>query len=320
MSALVVCSARAQSVRLDFPMQGAQGVPLGFSAPPTESRDRIELPLRGLAPEASLFATFVFEERGGDSIIITWLPEGGGPPRVLSSNLCEGVRGWNQRTLRIPAEISEEPGRIVIHEGSVNPLVRTVVLRWLSPQAVFVDGLPSQARLVNIDGRVLSDEQIDGESFLSPPDAWFGNVIEAYWHSGVEAMDQPLQFDVPIERRPDAVVLRVEMLGLASGAGAQVWVNEQFAGSLVPATSDLRDPGYFRDAGGTIRYAGWRKAALLVDPALLKDGNTSVVIESLPGSVFLKNTAFQLMFERSLEPTVVTGSDLMETPSIGNNP
>jgi hypothetical protein len=295
-----MCSTQAQSVRLDFPLQGTQATPPGFTAPPTETRGRtgrIELPLQGLVQQASLFATFVFEERPGDAIVVTWLPESEGPPQVLSSNLCEGVRGWNQRTLRIPAEIAEEAGKIVIHEGSVSPLVRAVALRWLSPQAVFVEGPAGQARLVNVDGRVLSDEQIDGESFLAPPDAWFGDVIEAYWHSGVEAMDQPLQFDVPIEKRPDAVVLRAEMLGLASDAGARVWVNEQFAGSLIPATSDLRDPGYFRDADGAIHYAGWRRAALLVDPALLSEGIASVVIESLPGSVFLKNTAFQLMFD-----------------------
>lgn len=324
LSGFVVYSARAQSVRLEFPLQRTEGVPAGFTAPPTELRGatgRIELPLRGLAQEASLFATFVFEERPGDAIVVTWLPERSGAPHVLSSNLCEGVRGWNQRTLRIPAEVAEEEGRVVIHESGVQPLLRAVVLRWLSPQAVFVDGPASHGRLLNVDGRVLSDDQIDGESFLSPPDAWFGDVIEAYWQSGVEAMDQPLQFDVPIGKRPEAVVLRAEMLGVASGAGARVWVNEQFAGSLIPATPDLRDPGYFRDADGAIHYAGWRRAALLVDPALLSDGTTSVVIEGLTGSVFLKNAVFQLMFGRQgSEPVAATGSDLMDTPPIGSSP
>ncbi len=327
MLALGLITAHAQEVVVKLPLVGNQPIPAGFSAAPFEQRTstgRIDLPLLGLAPTASVFVTFVFEERGGDSILVSWLPDDGGLPRVLSSNLCEGVRGWNQRTLRIPADIAPASGRIVVQEGSSAPLVRSILLRWMTPQSVFVDGPVSQTRLVNGDGRVLSDEQLDGESFLPPPDAWFGDVVEAYLHSGIEALDQTLEFWLSVDRHPDMAVLRAEFLGLANGSGTRVWVNERFAGWLIPATTDLRDPGYFKDESGRLRFAGWRKGSLLIDPALLTGGETSVVIEGVGSTVFLKNAALQLMFGKpagpAMEPEVLTGPDLLETPSLVGEP
>lgn len=292
--------APAQQVRLEFPLRGDGDVPAGFSAAPDEVRApvaKIELPLLALTPAASLFATFVFQENDGDAILVTWVPDSGAPPHVLSSNLCEGVKGWNQRTLRIPAEVAGEPGRLVIQENG--PLVRKILLRWLSPQAVYVDAPAGQSRLVNVDGGVLSDEQMGGEPVLSPPDAWFGEVVDAYLHSGIEPLTAPLEFAIPGERKPGAAVLIADVLGLPPGGRLPVWVNERFVGWLAPVAPDLRDPGYYRTGDGSLAYAGWRRARLLVDSELLEAGGISVVIDATPGNVFLKGTILQLMFATS---------------------
>ncbi len=284
-----------ECVAIDFPMSGRKVVASGLAAPPRQvatpdGRGYAEVLLRPARKDYQVFLTFVFREDGDRGLALFWKGDTSGRQVTLSENLAEGVVGLNRRTILLPAEISNEPGRLYVI-GRQDLLLR-LRIDWCQPATTAIAADQERPALLLGGGR-LFDRDLTGQGAMTPPDAWFGRVLDAALQDGVADISENTELVVPLKGTADTVRLRARFLGLSLGRGVRVWVNGRAAGRLVPAIPSLTDPGYVRRDKRTV-YAGWREAALLLPPDSLKDGENSILFESPGPGVYLSGAALEI--------------------------
>jgi len=303
--------ARAEDVlTLDFPITAAGKTlpahlveaPRQVAAP--DGRGYAEISLRPEEGDQDLLVTVVFDEDGGKGPLLLWLGTAG--QLTLSEDLAEGVVGPNQRTMRVPAEASASPGRLIV-QGDQSKIHR-VRLDWTAQRRVLAAADQRPVSFLMGD-RVLQNTDLTGSPVLSPPDAWLGRVFEASLQEEKESLGEGVQFAVTLDQEVTEAVLSVKVLGLPLDQSLQVWVNDHPVGRVQPAVPALADPGYLTDGEGRTAYAGWRTGTVFLPRHQLHEGENSVTLASPGGRVFIRDAALQLRAAKAEEAVPSTAPD-----------
>lgn len=292
----IAAAARGDEfVTVDFPIASRKISAAGLSAPPRQvvtpdGRGYAEILLRPARKDYRVFLTFVFREDGGRGPAVFWHGDTSGQRVTLSDNLAEGVVGLNRRTLLLPTDISGEAGRVYVL-GRQDQLLR-LRIDWTVPAATLV--APDQERpALFLGGAALLDRDVTGQAPMTPPDAWFGSVLDAALQTEVAELSENTELVVPLKGTAGAARLSARFLGLPLGRGVRVWINGKSAGRLTPAVPSLTDPGYIRRDRRTA-YAGWREGSLYLEPGVLKDGENTILFETPGPGVYLSGSALEI--------------------------
>jgi hypothetical protein len=210
---------------------------------------------------------------------------------TLSDNLADGVVGLNRRTIELPDEVASEAGHLYIM-GRQDRLLR-LRIDWCDPTTAFVAADQERPQLVQ-GGALKLDRELTGQAVMTPPDAWFGRVLDAALQDGVAELSQNTELVVPLTGAVSEARLRAKFLGLPLGKSVRVWINGRLAGRMQPALPSLTDPGYLRRTGKRATYAGWREGAIFIEPDVLKDGENSIIFESPGKGVYLSGAAMEI--------------------------
>lgn len=281
---------------IDFPVTGETLTAEGLSAPPRQvaAPDGLgyaEVWLRPVRKTNHIFLTFIFKEDGGKGPAVFWSGDVSGKQVTLTENLAEGVVGLNRRTIELPDEIAHEAGHLYIM-GRQDLLLR-LRIDWCDPLQSFVAADQERPELV-MGGAMKLDRDLTGQAQMTPPDAWFGRVLDASLQDGVADISQNTELVVPLKGVVGEARLRAKFLGLPLGKSVRVWINGKLAGRLQPALPSLTDPGYVRHGGKRANYAGWREGAIFVESGMLKDGGNSILFESPGKGVYLSGAALEI--------------------------
>lgn len=295
--ALAALALRADEfATIDFPISGRKITASGLPSPPRQVAKPdgfgyAEVLLRPVRRDSRVFLTFIFrEEAGVRGPAVFWNGDASGERVTISENLGEGVVGLNRRTILLPPAVSNEPGRLYII-GRQDLLLR-LRIDWCDPKATLVAADQEQPALF-LGGTTLLDRDVTGQAAMTPPDVWFGRVLDASLQDGVAELSENTELVVPLKGLAGTARLRARLLGLPLGKGVRVWVNGKLAGRLTPVVPSLTDPGYIRRDKRTA-YAGWREGSLLLEAGRLKDGENSIIFEAPGGSVYLSGAALEI--------------------------
>ncbi len=298
--AAVVClaslSARADEfVTIDFPITGKRIVAAGLSATPRQvaTPDGLgyaEVLLRPVRKDYRVLLTFIFNEEGGKGPAVFWSGDVSGQQVTISDNLAQGVSGLNRRTIALPAEITNESGRLYVMGRQ--DWLRRLRIDWCEPASVLVAADQERPALIS-GGGVLLGRETTGQAVMTPPDAWFGQVLDAALQDGVIDLSENTELEVPLKGAAGRIRLRAKFLGLSLGKSVRVWVNGKLAGRMQPLLPSLTDPGYVRGAKRTI-YAGWREGAIFLEAGTLVEGKNTILFESPGKGVFLSGAAMEI--------------------------
>jgi len=304
---LAVCSTVVLAddvLTVDFPITSpVASLPVRLAAAPCQvaTPDRngyAEFSLLPIQDERDLLVTVVFKEDGDKGPSLFWINEGSAQQISLSEDLAEGVKGVNQRSILIPREASAQSGRLILH-GDQSKILR-VRLDWVPLRKIFAAADQRPVAFLLSD-RFLQDTELTGSKILSPPDIWFGNILEASLQEEPESLAENVEFVVPLDQPVAQAVFTVKVLGLPLDKTVEIWINGTRAGQLQSAIPSLSDPGYLKDESGKPFYAGWRGGALHIRADLLKSGDNSIVIVRPGGETFLRDAALQLRAEGGSE-------------------
>ena len=297
---LAVCATVARGddvVTVDFPITSpAKSLPARFAAPPRQvatpgGNGYAEFFLLPIPDERELLVTVVFKEDGNKGPSLFWIKQGSAQQISLSEDLADGVKGVNQRTILIPREASTQQGKLIVHGDQ--PRILRVRLDWVPLRRIFAAADQRPVAFL-ISDRFLQDTELTGGKTLSPPDIWFGKILEASLQEEPESLTENVEFVVPLSQPVAQAVFAVKVLGLPLDQAVEVWINGMSAGQLQPAIPSLSDPGYLKDESGKPLYAGWRSGALHIPADFLKTGDNSIVIASPGGETFLRDAALQM--------------------------
>lgn len=280
---------------IDFPIVGKQTVPEGLAAPPRqvttpEGIGYTEILLRKANKDEHIFVTFVFEEDGRSGPGVFWRGDSSDEQLTLSKDLAEGVEGLNRRTIPLPQSATAEPGRIYI-TGRQDHLLR-VRIDWCTPQQTFVVYDQERPALIAA-GSAHLERDLVGDDAMSPPDAWFGPILDASLQDGATNLSDPVEFVIPLDGPVASSRFRAKFLGLPLGKGVKVWVNGKRMGRMIPEAPGLTDPGYVRKDGKAV-YAGWREGSVFIEPGTLKAGENSVILQATDKDVFIRGAAIEI--------------------------
>lgn len=293
---LAVAPARADEfVSIDFPVNGKKIASAGLTAPPHQvaTPDGIgyaEVSLRPIRKDTRVFLTFIFKEDGGKGLAVFWSGDVSGRQVTISENIAEGIVGLNRRTVLLPEEVTEEAGHLYVM-GRQDSLVR-LRIDWCDPSSVLVAADQERPALL-VGGTRLLDREVTGQAVMTPPDAWFGRVLDAALQDGVTELSDNLELVVPLKGASGRVRLRAKFLGLPLGKAVRVWINGKLAGRIQPALPSLTDSGYVR-RGKRTTYAGWREGAVFLEEGTLREGENSVIFESPGTGVYLSGAAMEI--------------------------
>ncbi len=287
------------SITIPFPVRIAdwEETEMLFSAPPQQSitpngPGRTDFSLAPVASPATVFVTVIFKESLVTPVTLSWQSSVSSLRVPLSEDLSEGAAGWSQRTLRLPAGFSAQGGTFIL--GGDQRAIARVRFDWLKPMETFVAVDQPQPGLL-LGGRLVENDMLSGNPELSPPDAWFGDILEASLQDAVESLDGGLLFEVPLDQTRGTVILKAKLQGVGLEDPVEIWVNESYAGALHPAVPPLTDPGYVRLPDGTVIYAGWRDAALFVPEGLLMDGENTIELRPFTPGCSVRDAALQIL-------------------------
>lgn len=286
----------ADSLTVDFPITSPTKLPDRMMVAPRQvaapdGAGYAEFFLLPILTSEELFVTVVFKEDGAQGPGLFWANEGAGAQTTISENLGENVVGYNQRTLHIPKNLSEQAGRLILNGDQTK--IRRVRFDWVPPGQTFAAADQKPASLILAD-RLLQEGDLTGSQALSPPDTWFGKVLDASLQEEATALEGNLEFVVSLGQGAGQALLTARFLGLPFDSAPVAWVNGTRVGALQTAIPPLTDAGYLADESGTISYAGWRGASVMIPPALLKEGENSILIETSNSGVYLRDTSLQL--------------------------
>jgi hypothetical protein len=317
----LACAAAATAwadefVTIDFPIRKKDIAAEGLSAPPRQvaapnGDGYAEVLLRPVRKGDRIFLTFVFEEDGGKGPSVFWSGDTSGKQVTLTDNLAEGVAGLNRRTFALPEEVAREAGHLYIM-GRQDRLLR-LRIDWLQASQTFVATDQERPQLI-LGGTPQLDRDLTGQAKMTPPDAWFGPVLDAALQDGVADLSENIELVVPLKAAPGPTRLRAKFLGLPLGRSVRVWVNGRVVGRIQPAVPSLTDPGYVR-RGKRVTYAGWREGALTLDADALQQGENTILFESPGKGAYLSGAALEIV-----SPDMDVDAPALETPEAAPAP
>jgi len=297
---LLACCGLVQAedmLVVDFPIRAPVGaVPERLEGPPRQvvapdGTGYAEFSLLPIREDFDLLVTVIFREDQEKGPSLFWIGDTPSRQVNLSDDLAEGVRGYNQRSVMIPKEVSSMAGKLIVHGDQ--PKILRVRLDWAPARKVYATTDQRPVTFIMSD-RLLQNTDLTGQRPLGLPDIWFGRILEASLQEEPESLSENLEFVVPIEQPVAQGLFSAKFLGLPLDQAVEVWINGTKIGNLQPFLPALSDPGYLSDESGNPVYAGWRTGALHMAPDLLKAGENSIVIVAPDGEVFLRDAVLQL--------------------------
>lgn len=301
-----------ESLVLDFPRSTSESasLPVGLAAWPVESSKglaTLEIPLLAINQEGSLLATVVFRDDEGSIIHASW-QDGGGKKTTLVTNLSEGIKGWNQRTLKISPELLRQAGKLIFEADAEIQPIKRVALAWTWPTGVFMSPQASAVQYVADTHRVYTDRELETSQPGPTPDTWSSGIWKAFLQEKPEPLDQDLNFSFPMEATPGTAILRAKVLGFPLNATVPIWVNGHKVDALNIETPDLTAAGYYK-SGQKLSYAGWREAAIAIPAEYFQAGGNAVMLKAQKGA-YIKDAQLELSFEQEGAPLAIAdGTD-----------
>ncbi len=265
----------------------------------------LPIPAKWRSPAVDFYAvTVVFDDRGDGGPAVEWRAPSGSTT-VISTGLGNSGKslGLNARTILLPQKLTRDGGiALVSYYGKFDGLV-SVAVRPAREDLLAVLGAQFDPALVDEARHIFNLDEVDGAREASlAGDIRRGSVVEAELSSGIEQIEEELEFVVPLEGTIEGGVLHLEALGLDPEARIDVRVNSAEAGSVGFPAFRLDDPALVPDAVGRLVLAGWRGGSLFIPARLLLQGENSIIVtlkrsEFEPGHpVFLKNAAVHIRF------------------------
>jgi hypothetical protein len=297
-------SGAAETVVLDFPLNEDASLSTQFTAPPRQlarfdGEGYAEIYLAPVPEGERLAVTVIFEDTPEESPALFWVDAISGQRTTLSAALSDGISGPNQRTILVSKETTSNEGRLVI-SGNQSKIKR-IRLDWTAPNEVLIASDQGALRLIS-GGRAFQETELSGDRNLSPPDAWFGEVLEASLQEEPVELKEGVEFVVPLPRQVNQALLRARFLGLPLQDTVEVWINGTDAGEFHPVVPGLSDPGYILE-NGTTEYSGWRDASIIIPAGLLAEGDNSIVLRSPDSTAYVRDASLQLKAHAITHPT-----------------
>ncbi len=295
------------SVTVPFPVRTADWEDTAglFIAPPQQSMTpdgtgHTEFYMAPVQGRSQVFITSIFEYSEAAPVGLRWKSTSTGSEIPLSEDLSEAVPGWSQRTMRLPASLAAQGGILII-SGDQRVIAR-VRIDWLEPTETFVAVDQAIPGLI-VGGRMIEAAMLSGRAELSPPDAWFGNVLEASLQEEPTSLDGGVVFEVPFEESLGTILFKAKFQGVMLGDGVEVWINDVLIGSIQPTAPPLTDPGYLRLADQRVIYAGWRDGAIFIPSGVLGAGDNTVVLRPATPGCSVRDAALQIMVPIEVDST-----------------
>lgn len=284
----------ADTASFDFPIKDSSDIPPRLANPVKQivSSDGIGYTIFALQPAnpgEEVLVTVVFEDgaEGGPSLL--WIDDSG-QQVTLSASLSDGVEGKNQRTVAIPVASALSGGRLVI-SGDQSKILRARI-DWLAPLPTLAAADQRPGRYL-LNDRLIPVDAVNGQPPVVEPDAWIGKVFEASLQEEPAAIDEAVEFVVPLGAAASQVRLTARFLGLPLDQGVTVWLNGTYMGELRPEVPSLNDAGYVVDDSGGSTYAGWRAGSLLIRASDFQQGDNSLVLSTKATGVYVRDAALQ---------------------------
>ncbi len=302
-------NAGAQEVQtLDFPFKHQDSkVPEGLAAWPVETFEglaRIEIPLRALPEEGALLVTVVFEDAEDRILLAKWVGSDLKTTDIVD-NMSENVIGLSQRTLEIGYENLAQAGSLVFETDAEAQPIKRIVLTWTWPTGVFSASSAQGVKYVAGGKRLYTGEEFSPARGGAIADTWSAGIWKAFLQEQVEPLGEPLQFGVPMDTVPSAVIFRTKALGIPLNASVSVWVNGREVRSLTFQTPELSVAGYYEETPGELKFAGWREAAVVIPGDYFVAGENAIVLPAQKGA-YLKDSLLELNFEKEGAPLALT--------------
>lgn len=293
---------------LEFPLKDEVLPPAGLVTPAAETQVNghsiIEIPFTPVNQDTNVYVTIVFREEPGAVLQASWIGTGHRAfEKVLSNNIMEGIQGWNQRTLAIPYGLISDFGSLVITSNSGSHTIKRIAIAWAVPNITYSSGEGQNAEYIQSSRKVFSESSfIDAKPGSGVQDTWVGEVAKAGLQDGVEGMDNGVELVMTLDSQPRFAVFRAKFLGADIDGIVEITVNGKRLLPVTLETPDLTDPGYMEDYTGNVSYAGWREASIRVPSGLLRNGENSIIVESMAG-VYIKNSLLEVKFDHPPQPT-----------------
>lgn len=294
----------AETVVLDFPLSEESPASGQLTAPPRQlarfdGEGYAEVYLAPVPEGERLAVTVIFEDTPEESPALFWVDAVSSQRTTLTTDLSDGVSGLNQRTVLVPKEATTNEGRLVISGNQSR--IKRLRLDWAAANEVLLASDQGALRLIS-GGRAFQEAELSGDRVLSPPDAWFGEVLEASLQEEPVELREGVEFVVPLPQEVDQALLRARFLGLPLRDSVEVWINGENAGAFHPVVPGLSDPGYL-EKNGTTEYSGWRDASILIPSGMLSEGENSIVFHSPDSTAYVRDASLQLKAHAITHPT-----------------
>jgi hypothetical protein len=249
-------------------------------------------------------ATIVFTDNGDGGPALEWESDDS-KISTISYGLGEigNAIGLNSRTVLLPQTLTREGGKLLLSYFGKFDSLHSLAIRPAREDSLAVLGERQSPVLVDGNLQVFEDGEVNGTRPIPlAGDLRNGSVIEAELSARVERLEEPLEFIIPIEGKPEAGMLRLESLGLDPEAKIEVSVNGHDLGTVHFPSFQLDDPSLVRDWNGNLIMAGWRKGSIFIAARHLLEGENSIALTLKRSSaetgreVFLRNSGIHLRF------------------------
>ena len=282
---------------LDLPFGANEATPvwLGHPATPPGTFATLDLPVTPPDPTASLLVTVFYQEQTGGFLRISWeggvglsltgddLPGPGevGAASILCDNFYEGIGMSNQRSLLVSADTLKQGGTLHFQTGGATLGISRIKLEWLENSTGLTSPAITDVLVTSANGKTQLASELAGTPPTADDPAWKDRIVTVPITDVPVRIEQGVDFTVQMDGVPALARLSLKETGLPWGQHLVVWLNNQRAGVIYPATAALDDPGYSAD-GNASPYIGWREGTFFVPVADLATGNDVLQFSTEP--------------------------------------
>jgi hypothetical protein len=260
-----------------------------------------DIPVSPVEAGRDLAVTLYYRGIAGGVARVWWQDNQGSEMLASSLDAFEGLPG--QTTILLPGSIIRSSGLLVVQSSGPNLPVFRVRMEWVVPREVLANNDAAVPELFQSATPPRTGHELRGES-PTASDVWQGSVITAPVTEGVVTANLNIESVVTLEATPARARIRFRL----AGPSAETFFSARVNGSpWIPLSLDvppLSDPGWFQDALGGWRYAGWREAVGWIPVTYLHAGDNSFIVESgaqAPELFAITQMELQLHYPSSLE-------------------
>ncbi len=280
---------------VDLPFGANEATPLWLGHPvtPAGTFATLDLPITPPDAGASLLVTVFYQETAGGFLRISWqdasvppavageLPGPGevGASSVLCENFYEGIGMNNQRSLLVPADALRQGGTLHFQTGARELGISRIKLEWLENSTGLTSPTISDVLVTPESGRTQMAAELAGQPPTAADPAWKGRIVEVPITDVPVRVEEGMDFSVHTDGPPALARIALKEAGLPWGQHLVIWINNQRAGVIHPATPALADPGY---AGAGTPYIGWREGSFFVPTGALAAGDNVLQVSPEP--------------------------------------